>query len=70
MTKRKDRQLSKASDCRIFMARIINATKHGEMTEGTLRSLSYSITVLLKCLEYGEMAQQLSRIEEKLGGKS
>ena len=69
MTKRKDRQLTHPYMARQFMSSIINAAHRGELPIDRLRSLSYAVQILLKCMETSELAEQMSRIESLLGGK-
>jgi len=67
---KKHTRLNSQTDCRRFLARLINETRSGDITPDFLRALTYSIKVLSGILNDSDLEERILKLEEKiLNGK-
>jgi hypothetical protein len=61
--------LTKMSDLRAFMSKIVNQAYRDEMTELRLKSLTYAISILARIIQESDFEQRLTELEEYVHGK-
>jgi len=64
--RRRGINLSKPSDIRRLLGRLINQLLTGEIDNNTLRAVSYSCSILLSVMETTDIEKRLESLEEKI----
>jgi len=63
---KKHTRLNSQTDCRRFLARLINETRSGDTTPDFLRALTYSIKVLSGILSDSDLEERIAKLENQI----
>ena len=62
--KKRHTRLNTTRDCRRYLARCINDTKNGDMSHDLLRTLTYSLKVLVGIMKDNEFEERIEKLEK------
>lgn len=62
------RRFNSLNDCKRFLADVLNRLEAGELDSDGVRVRSYSVQILSKIIESGDLEGRVKALEERLNG--